>query len=93
MRLHLFVFATALSLGACTSGKATEAECNQFRDHFVALMTQGIGAAEAEKTAQLARDMSKELYDRCLAEGTSAQIACAAAATTMEEWRRCGDTP
>jgi small lipoprotein (TIGR04454 family) len=92
MRLLLFVFATALSVGACTSGKATEAECNQFREHFIALMTQGVPPAEADKTAELARNMSKELHANCLAEGTSAQIACAAAANDMEEWRRCGDT-
>ena len=91
MRLHLFVFATALSVGACTSGKATEAECNQVRDHFVALMTQGVPPAEADKTAQLARDMSKELHARCLAEGTSQQIACATAASDMETLRACGD--
>ena len=78
-------------LGACTSGKATEAECQQFSDHFVALMGRSSNAAESDRTTQLAKDMAKDLFDKCAAEGTSAQVRCALAADSMEALQRCGD--
>lgn len=93
MRSPIFavIALTASLLGACTSGKATEAECQQFSDHFVALMSRGSNSAEADRTAQLAREMGKELRDKCLAEGTSAEVRCALAADSMEALQRCGD--
>lgn len=90
---HLPVACAALVLlfGACSNGKATEAECAQFSAHFEALMSGGGGAAEAGKTAQLAKDMAAELKTRCLAEGTSAEVRCALAADSMEALQRCSD--
>lgn len=81
-----------LFLGACTSGKASEAECAQFAAHFEALMTGSASGAEAGKTAQLAKDMARELQDRCRDEGTSAEVRCALAADSMEALQRCGDS-
>ncbi len=78
-------------LGACSSGKATEAECQQFSDHFVALMSRASNAAESDRTAQLAKDMAKELFGKCVAEGTATQVRCALAADSIEALRRCGD--
>lgn len=80
-----------LLLGACSDGKATEAECAQFSAHFEALMAGGHGSPEAGKTAQLARDMAKDLHDRCLVEGTSAEVRCALAADSMAALQRCSD--
>ncbi|HEY8376113.1 MAG TPA: hypothetical protein VIK91_06475 [Nannocystis sp.] len=81
----------ALLFGACSSGKATEAECAQFAAHFEKLMTGSVSAAEAGKTAQLARDMARELEKKCREEGTSAEVRCALAAETMEAWQACAD--
>jgi hypothetical protein len=75
-------------LSACSNGKATEAECAQFAAHFEKLMT-GSDGNEAGKTAQLARDMGRELETRCRAEGTSAEVRCALAAGSMEALQGC----
>ena len=80
-----------LFLGACSSGKATEAECAEFSAHFEALMAGEGGSPEAGKTAQLARNMAKDLGDRCLAEGTSAEVRCALAAESMAALQRCSE--
>ncbi|MBZ5714598.1 hypothetical protein [Nannocystis pusilla] len=80
-----------LLFGACSNGKATEAECTRFAAHFEALMTGGVNAAEVGKTTQLAKDMAKDLQARCLSEGTSAEVRCALAAESMEALQRCGD--
>lgn len=82
----------ALLLGACSNGKATEAECTQFAAHFEKLMTGSVGAAEAGKTAQLARDMARTLEDQCRTQGTSSEVRCALAAETMEAWQACADS-
>ncbi len=87
----VFVLLAPLAVGACSSGKATEAECQQFSDHFVTLMGKTSNAAESNRTAQLAKDMAKDLKDKCLAEGTTSQVQCALAAPTMEALQRCGD--
>lgn len=93
MRHALFhaVCAAAALLCACTSGKATEAECKQLSAHFVEVMSRDGSAAEAAKTKKLAENMASGIYDQCVAEGTSAEIACALQATTMEGLQRCAD--
>lgn len=83
--------AFVLLFGACSNGKATETECAEFAAHFEKLMSGGAGAAEADKTTQLAKDMAKDLQARCLSEGTSAEVRCALAAESMEALQRCGD--
>jgi small lipoprotein (TIGR04454 family) len=80
-----------LLLGACSDGKATEAECGQFSAHFESLMAGGRGSPEAGKTAKLAKDMARELHDRCLSEGTSAEVRCALAAESMPALQSCSD--
>lgn len=81
-----------LSLGACSSGKATEAECARFAAHFEELMAGGANSAEAGKTARLARDMARELENRCRAEGTASEVKCALAAASMEALQACSET-
>lgn len=87
----VFVLLAPLAVGACSSGKATEAECQQFADHFVALMSKGSNAAESDHTTQVAKEMARDFQDLCLSEGTSAQVQCALAATTMEALQGCRD--
>ncbi|PCC72566.1 small lipoprotein, LB_250 family [Nannocystis exedens] len=80
-----------LLLGACSNGKATEAECAQFAAHFERLMAGGASPAEVDKTTRLAKDMAKDLQATCLSEGTAAEVRCALAADSMEALQRCGD--
>lgn len=93
MRHALFhaVCAAAALLCACTSGKATEAECKTLRAHFVEVMSRDGSSAEAAKTKKLAEDMAPKVYEDCLREVTSSQIACALKETTMAGLQRCSD--
>ncbi|MDC0717166.1 hypothetical protein [Nannocystis bainbridge] len=79
-----------LLFGACSNGKATEAECAEFAAHFEALMAGGPTSVEVAKTTQLAKNMAQELHARCLSEGTAAEVRCALAAESMEALQRCG---
>jgi hypothetical protein len=92
--------AFALALVACR-GKATREMCGKMMDHYLDLVVSAEPDAAKMTPKQLAavREMKRELklgeksykkvHDRCEAEVTKSEYACALDAKTPVEWEGC----
>lgn len=77
------------TLLACANSRTGEAECKSFASHFIELAGQA--SEDAALSQQVAREMEADLLQKCLTEGTPAEIECALKARTLKEFQACAD--
>lgn len=86
--------ATLLATGLATllAGCVPRADaqaCEAMVDHLVELLRDAHEGEAAVLAGEVALEHREELLERCLAEGTAAEVACVRRAESLDELRRC----
>ncbi len=72
-----------LTLSACAK-KPSEAQCEEFADHFVKLLEESRDKPDA-RIRKLARDQRQDLVDTCVQDGTAQEVECVLAQPSIGE--------
>ncbi len=77
-----------LSLLACV-GRPDAQRCEALADHVVELGRAAQVGRAAEIAAAVASERRQALFERCLADGTVAEVECVLAADSLAAEQRC----
>ena len=75
------VAATALS--GCSGKKPTEAQCQDFTDHYIELLK--LGDAKGKKVEKVPLKQRDRILELCTIEGTEAEVLCALQQATFDD--------
>lgn len=75
LALPLLGGALAVLFGAGCTKKPSEAQCEEFADHFVKLLEESRGKPDV-RIKKLAQNQRQELIDACVGQGSVKEIEC-----------------
>jgi hypothetical protein len=81
MRISLCLALMAFCSVGC-AGKPSEAECDAFADHLVVLLKQA--HPDSQSATRLAGKQKEKLIDKCVIEGTKAEVECVLASASLD---------
>lgn len=79
----------ALALSCGCVARADPGQCEAMVEHIVALSRAAHEGRAAEIAEQVASERRQAVLDRCLEDGTVAEVECVLAAESLEAIRRC----
>lgn len=72
----------------CVS-RASPAQCEVMVEHIIELSRAGHEGRAAEIAVEVTSERRQAVFDRCVADGTVAEVECVLAAESLEAIHRC----
>jgi hypothetical protein len=73
--------------------RPSDGRCEAMVDHVVALMRASHDGRAADIAGGVAQERHATLLERCLSDGTAAEVECVLGAETLDEIQACAPRP